>query len=189
MDEPRRVFLDASVLYPVSLRHLLMRLGIARLYQAQWSAKVHEEWIRSVVRDKPHIPVARLYALRDAMDQRIDDAVVTGYEYLIETFTLPDPDDRHVLAAAITGRANVIVTRNLRDFPRSILATHGIELCHPDRFIRQLLDAEPDLVIEAICEQQLSLTNPPVPMSDMLALFERLDLIETVVELRRLMVS
>src|SRR5271165_295746 len=105
-----RAFLDASVLYPVSLRHLLMRLTLARLYQARWSAKVHEEWIRAVLRDNPSIPTARLHDLRDAMDERAHDAVVTGYEALIDSLTLPDPDDRHVLAAAIVARADVIVT-------------------------------------------------------------------------------
>ena len=59
-----RAFLDASVLYPVSLRHLLMRLTLARLFQARWSAKVHEEWIRAVLRDNPGVPMARLHGLR-----------------------------------------------------------------------------------------------------------------------------
>lgn len=187
MEETLRAFLDASVLYPVSLRHLLMRLTLVRLYQAQWSAKVHEEWIRAVLRDNPHIPAARLHALRDAMDQRVDDAVVTGYEHLIETLTLPDPDDRHVLAAAIEGGANIIVTRNLRDFPEAALATYRIGVCHPDRFVRLLLDADADLVVEAVRDQQASLLNPPVSMPDLLAVFERIGLVETVAELRRLM--
>jgi hypothetical protein len=182
-----RAFLDASVLYPVSLRHLLMRLTLARLYQARWSATVHEEWIRAVLRDNPAIPVARLHDLRDAMDERAQDAVVTGYEALIGSLTLPDPDDRHVLGAAIVARADVIVTRNLRDFPDDALAPYNIEAQHPDRFIRRLLDFAPDGVVEAVRRQQTSLLNPPVPMAELLALFERLDLIETVTELRRLM--
>lgn len=55
-----RAFLDASVLYPVSLRHLLMRLTLAQLFQARWSATVHEEWIRAVLRDNPGVPITRL---------------------------------------------------------------------------------------------------------------------------------
>jgi predicted nucleic acid-binding protein len=179
-------FLDASVLYPVSLRHLLMRLTIARLYQARWSAKVHEEWIRAVLRDNPAIPTARLHDLRNAMDERAQDAVVTGYEGLIESFTLPDPNDRHILAAAIVGRADVIVTCNLRDFPQDMLDPHNIEAQHPDEFIRHLLDLAPDTVIDAVRRQQASLLNPPITMPDMLALFERIGLVETVAELRRL---
>jgi hypothetical protein len=187
MDETPRAFLDASVLYPVSLRHLLMRLALASLFQPQWSAHVHEEWIRSVLRDNPHIPAMRLWALRDAMDQRIDDAVVTGYEHLVETLTLPDPDDRHVLAAAITGGATVILTRNLRDFPPSALKPHGITAWHPDPFIRRFLDVDPESVIGALRDQQASLINPPIPMSELLGIFERIGLAETVAELRRLL--
>jgi len=183
-----RAFLDASVLYPVSLRHLLMRLTLARLYQARWSAKVHEEWIRAVLRDNPSIPTARLHDLRDAMDERAGDAVVTGYEDLIASLTLPDPDDRHVLAAAIVSDANIILTCNLRDFPAEVLAFHNIRAQHPDMFISGLLDQAPHRVIEAVLDQQASLVNPPVPMSDLLNLFERLGLTETVAKLRQLLV-
>lgn len=186
MEDTLRAFLDASVLYPVSLRHLLMRLALESLFQAKWSATIHAEWINAVLRDHPHIPAARLHALRDAMDDRIDDAVVTGYEHLITTLTLPDQNDRHVLAAAIVGEADVIVTRNLRDFPDQELALHRMRAVHPDAFIRQLLDESPDLVLRVVQEQQLSLRNPPVPMDALLSLFERLDLSETVAELRRL---
>jgi hypothetical protein len=187
MEETLRAFLDASVLYPVSLRHLLMRLALAGLFQPQWSAHVHEEWIRAVLRDNPHIPAARLQALREAMDRRIDDAVVTGYEPLIETLTLPDADDRHVLAAAITSSATIIITHNLRDFPAAVLGPHGIAAWHPDLFVRHLLDAEPDSVVEAVRDQQASLVNPPVPMPELLRTFERIGLVETVAELLRLL--
>src|ERR1039458_4757674 len=96
-----RAFLDANVLYPVSLRHPLMGLTLERLHQARWSAHVHEEWIKAMLRDNPGVPAARLHDLRDAMDKRARDAVVTGYEDLTDSLTLPDPNDRHVLAAAI----------------------------------------------------------------------------------------
>lgn len=183
-----RAFLDASVLYPASLRALLMRLTLARTYQARWSAKIHEEWIRSVLRDNPAIPVARLHDLRDAMNRRAGDAVVvTGYEGLIETLTLPDPDDRHVLAAAIVGQVDVIITRNLRDFPEAALAPYRIRAMHPDQFIRHLIDVSPAKVLEIVHDQQMSLTNPPISMPDVLSLFERLDLTATVAELRRMM--
>jgi hypothetical protein len=150
---------------------------------------VHEEWIRAVLRDNPHIQPARLHALRDAMDERIDDAVVTGYDSLIETLTLSDPNDRHVLAAAIIGDAKIIVTRNLRDFPEDILAVHKIQAMHPDAFISGLLDWDAAKVVDAVRDQQASLKNPPISLSDLLSLFERLALIETAAELRRLMAA
>ena len=92
--------MDASVLYPASLRNLLMRLTLNGLFQARWSADVHEEWIRSLLRDRPDLPRERLLQVRDAMDEHAADCLVTGYESLIENLQLPDPDDRHVLAAA-----------------------------------------------------------------------------------------
>jgi hypothetical protein len=73
-------FLDASVIYPASLRDLLMRLTMAGLYQARWSNHVHEEWIRAVLRDRPDIPSDKLHRVREAMDRHAEDAIVTGYE-------------------------------------------------------------------------------------------------------------
>jgi predicted nucleic acid-binding protein len=180
-------FLDASVLYPVSLRNLLMRLTLDGLYQARWSAHVHEEWMRSVLRDHPHIPPARLHDLRTAMDDQAEDSLVIGYEGLIETLHLPDPDDRHVLAAAIVARADVIVTCNLKHFPELALAPYHIEAQHPDRFIRQMLDLAPGAVAGAVRAQQSRLVNPPVTMPDLLALFEKLGLTESVAELRHVL--
>jgi predicted nucleic acid-binding protein len=180
-------FLDSNVLYPVSLRNLLMRLALADLYRPRWSADVHDEWIRAVLQDRPDIPKGRLESIRAAMDREAEDAIVTGYQPLIAGLALPDPDDRHVLAAAIVGQADIIVTRNLRDFPADALAPYDIEAQHPDEFVRQLLDLAPVLVVDAVRDQQERLVNPPVPMAELLAVFERLGLAETVLQLRRLM--
>jgi hypothetical protein len=186
MRESFCAFLDADVLYPASLRNLLMRLALNGLFQARWSAGVHEEWMGAVLRDRPDIPRARLHRVREAMDRDAQDAVVTGYEPLIESLELPDPGDRHVLAAAIVGHADVIVTRNVRDFPDDALEPYGIEAQHPDEFVRHLLDLAPAVVVAAVRDQQAALTNPPIVMSELLAGFERIGLIETVLELRRL---
>jgi hypothetical protein len=121
------------------------------------------------------------------MDAHAEDALVTGYESLIEAFTLPDPNDRHVLAAAVVTGADVIVTCNLRDFPATTLEPYGLEAQHPDEFVRHLLDLAPVAVVDAVRAQQARLKSPPVPMPNLLALFERLGLVETVTELRRLM--
>jgi len=182
-----RAFLDASVLYPVSLRNLLMRLTLAGLYQARWSPHVHDEWIRSVLRDHPGIPTSRLKDLRAAMDERAQDSLVTGYEQLIDSLHLPDPDDRHVLAAAIVARADVIVTQNLRDFPDQALHPYNIEAQHPDEFIQHMIDLAPVAVVDAVRSQQRNLTNPPISMPDLLSLFEKLGLAKTAAELRHLL--
>jgi predicted nucleic acid-binding protein len=180
-------FLDASVIYPASLRDLLMRLTLAELFQARWSHHVHEEWIRAVLRDRPDLTADKLHRVRDAMDHHAEDAIVTGYESLIGSLTLPDPDDRHVLAAAIVAGADVIVTHNLRDFPAEILERYDIEAQHPDEFLRHVIDLAPIAFVDAVRAQQASMAKPPISMGEQLALLERIGLAETVAELRRLM--
>ena len=94
-------FLDASALYPSFLRNILMRLALRDLFRGFWSERVQDEWTRAVLRDRPHVSPASIDGTRKLMDENIDDAIVGGYEHLIATVTLPDLDDRHVLAAAI----------------------------------------------------------------------------------------
>ncbi len=108
---------DACVLYPAPLRSLLMYLAVTDLYRARWSNDIHEEWMRSVVEDHPDITRAQVERIRDLMNAHVRDCLVTGYESLIPSLTLPDPDDRHVLAAAIRCGADAIVTANLKHFP------------------------------------------------------------------------
>lgn len=119
-------FYDANVLYPSELRNLLMHLALTGLFRAAWSNGVHEEWIVALLRNRPDLTREKLERTRMLMDQHAMDALVTGYEDLIPVLHLPDPDDRHVLAAAIRGRADVIVTINIRDFPADVLAPFGI---------------------------------------------------------------
>ena len=94
---------------------------------------------------------------------------MTGYESLIESIELPDPDDRHVLAAAIRCGASVIVTLNLSDFPGHVLANFRIEAQHPDDFVLALLDAFPAFVLEAARTHRASLKNPPKTQEEYLA--------------------
>jgi hypothetical protein len=106
-------FLDACVLYPAPIRDLLMEVAVADLYRAKWSDAVHEEWIGAVLRNRSDLGRAQLERTREQMNAHVRDALVTGFEPLIEILALPDPDDRHVVAAAIKGRADLIVTTNL----------------------------------------------------------------------------
>ena len=184
---PIIAFLDASVLYSAPLRDLLMHLAVRDLFQACWSDRVQDEWIAALLRNRPDLPAAQLHRTRLLMNQHIDDALVSGFEPIIEKLSLPDADDRHVLAAAIHCGAGVIVTVNLRDFPSGVLATHGVEARHPDSFIRNLLNDRPDEVLAAVRTQQATLKKPPLSIEELLALFERYGLIETVAALRRLL--
>jgi predicted nucleic acid-binding protein len=180
-------FYDANVLYPADLRNLLMHLALTGLFRATWSAGVHEEWMTALLRNRPDLSREKLERTRMLMDQHGEDALVTGYEDLIPGLQLPDPSDRHVLAAAIRGRADVIVTVNLRDFPAEILAEFEIEAQHPDEFVLHLLDLAPGIVAEAARNHRESLKNPPKTIDEYLNALESLGLTQTVSVLREYM--
>jgi len=173
-------FYDANVLYPAELRNLLMHLALTGLFRAKWSADVHEEWISALLEKRPDLTRAKLERTRALMDLHAVDALVTGYEDLIPRLRLPDPNDRHVLAAAIRGQAEVIVTMNLRDFPSEVVAPFGIEAQHPDQFILRLLDLAPDTVIAAAETHRQSLKNPAKTVAEYLEALERQGLACTV---------
>ena len=93
-------FYDASVLYGSALRNFLMHLALTGLFRARWSAGVHEEWMTALLRNRPDLSREKLERTRMLMDKHAEDALVTGYEDLIEGLHLPDPNDRHVLAVS-----------------------------------------------------------------------------------------
>jgi len=174
---------DACVLYPAPLRDFLLRLAMTELFRARWTNRIHDEWIRGVLSHRQDIAASQLERTRELMNQAVPDCLVTGFEELIESLELPDPDDRHVLAAAIRCQAGVIVTFNLGDFPPDTLARFGIETQHPDEFIRHLIDLNATAVVSAAKQQRLSLKNPPKSRSEFLDTLLRQGLAETVVEL------
>ena len=155
-------FLDASVLYSAPLRDLLLELAVSDAYRAKWSDAVHEEWIRALRRRRPDIARARLERTRRLMDAHVRDALISGFEDLVPTIRLPDPYDRHVVAAAIRGEANIILTANLRDFPARALTPYGLVAVHPDRFLARLCRESPDRFLEALERVRVRLRNPPV---------------------------
>ena len=99
------------------MRDVLLQLAVMDIYSAKWSADIHREWIEALMRNEPQRDRAALERTRNLMDSHVRDAIVEGYEGIALTARLPDPDDRHVLAAAVAGRCNVVVTFNLKDFP------------------------------------------------------------------------
>ena len=161
-------FLDASVLYPAPLRDLLLELAVSDVYRAKWSDAVHDEWIDALLRTRDDLTRKRLERTRGLMNAHVRDALVTGFEGLIEGLELPDPDDRHVLAAAITGRAELIVTANLKDFPADILGRWGVQPQHPDQFLAARLHQSQPMVLKAIKTVRLRLKNPPKSVDDYL---------------------
>lgn len=176
--------LDANVLYPASLRHLLIWLAVVETFDARWTATIQDEWTRNLLHNEPRLDPARLARTRQLMDAHIPDGLVTDYEARIAGLTLPDPDDRHVLAAALHCGASIIVTSNLKDFPTAVLAPLGIEALHPDRFVRRLFDENPDAVIEAARSHRADLKNPPRSPAEYIAALEHQDMTVTAAALR-----
>jgi hypothetical protein len=176
---------DACVLYPAPLRDLLMHLALTDLFRAKWTDEIHDEWIRNVLENRPDLSREQLERTRDLMNAHVRDCLVTGYEELVPALTLPDPDDRHVLAAAIRCGAETIVTYNLADFPAEPLSGHGIEAQHPDDFIAGLLELAPHDVCLAAKRQRASLKNPPKTVDEFLATLEAQGLAQTVSAFRR----
>ena len=93
--EPKRVVLDACVLYPAPLRDLLLSLAQAGLYHARWSDDIHDEWMRNLLRDRSDLTPDQIARTRDLMNQSIPDSNVSNYGALIATISLPDPTDSH----------------------------------------------------------------------------------------------
>ena len=155
------VVLDACVLYPAQVRSLFMYLAGAGLFQPRWTDAIHEEWIRNLLDDHSDITRPEAERILALMNAHVPDCLVTGYEGVIPTLDLPDPDDRHVLAAAIQGGATAVVTFNLTDFPQEKLTPHTVEPVHPDEFVLGLVEESPERVARVLKKQAGALRSPP----------------------------
>lgn len=167
--QPIIALYDANVLYPASLRDLLIRLARTGLVGARWTNLIHDEWIRNLLANRPDLTAAQLQRTRELMERAVPGALVEGFEQWIPRLTLPDPDDRHVLAAAIASSADVIVTFNTKDFPGDRVAEHGIVVKDPDTFVLELLSSHPEVVHAAARAQRASLRKPPRSPEEYLA--------------------
>jgi predicted nucleic acid-binding protein len=175
---------DANVLYPNTLRDLLIRIAQSGMVQAKWTSEILDEMVTALARNRPDIPPSRLDRLRDLMNAAVRDCLVSGYEPLIEGLKLPDPGDRHVLAAAIKSGAQVIVTRNLKHFPASDLEPWDIEAESPDAFVLDQVGIDDRAVAASVRQIADSRTNPPESVDDVLSQLERDGLVESVAALR-----
>jgi hypothetical protein len=181
------VFLDACVLYPAPLRDFLLHLAAEGLYRPKWTDRVHEEWTRNLLINRPDLTIAQLDKTVAAMNRSFPDALVVLDETLLSSIQLPDPDDRHVVAGALSGTASIILTVNLRDFPRSQLGRYDLEALHPDVFTRDLIELNPDEVTQAFYNQVANLRNPPMSPEAVLQTLLRNGLQQTVERLSALL--
>jgi hypothetical protein len=139
------VIYDACLLYPPSIRDLVVELARTGLFRAKWTARINAEWINAVMRDRPELDRTRLERAAALMNSAIPDSLVSGFEQLESGLAeLPDPDDRHVLAAAI----------------------------HPDAFVEHVFDLNLEAASEAVRRIRRRLINPPVSAQEMIAGYE-----------------
>ena len=165
------VILDANVLYSQLLRDTLLSLGGENLYHARWSATISDELTRNLIKNRPD-SAHKLPALMKAMCDSVPDCLVTHYEKLADSVELPDPDDRHVVAAAIAGHADAIVTFNIKDFPQAVLQPFGIEVQHPDEFVVNQLQLKEIPALSAIKKMRARWTNPERSAQELITAFE-----------------
>ncbi|SEM43127.1 PIN domain-containing protein [Loktanella fryxellensis] len=152
-----KVLLDACVLYPTVMREVLVESAAAGLFQPCWSPRVLEEWARATVKLGPE---AEVYARGEiaALTARFPRASVRPDDGLLRRLWLPDADDIHVLAAAVAGHCDAILTLNAKDFPGNLLAEEGLFRADPDGFMLRLHDEAPD-VVARICSATLAEAN------------------------------
>ena len=179
------VVYDACVLHPAPLRDLLIRLAGTGLFRAKWSEEILDECFSSILRDRSDLDAARLARTRQLMIEAVPDCLVRNYEAITETLALPDPQDRHVLAAAIRSGAQTIVTSNLKDFPSDVLVSYDVLAQHPDEFLLHVFDLSPSTFLNVLKEQASSLQNPAVTLEDLLVTLEKTGLVRLVAEVRR----
>ena len=168
--------LDACVLYPAPLRDILLSLAREGLFHARWTDRIHDEWVRNLLANRLDLKENQLRQTCRLMNDAVPDSLIAGWERLESAIVLPDADDRHVLAAAICGHADAIVTYNLDDFPAQALAQFGIEAQHPDDFLLNQIDLAEIQALKAIKVMRARLRNPPVSGVDLIAMLEKLQL-------------
>lgn len=165
-----RAVLDACVLYPTVLREILLGVAARGLYEPLWSDRILREWTRATVKLGPE---AMAVAEGEALLARaaFPRAVVREQPDIEARLTLPDPNDIHVLAVAIAGHADAIVTFNAQDFPRPVLADEGIERRDPDGFLWELWSGHPADVSTVVAQVHATaerLSGGDIPLKKLL---------------------
>lgn len=161
------VILDASVLYPFLIRDVLLCLAEAGLYRPRWSLEIMNEWSSRLIEAKPE-KKDRILRTADLMTGAFPEALVGGYQDLVSSLNLPDPNDRHVLAAAIKTGASVIVTENMKDFPAMALAQYDIEARTADEFAVEIFQLYGTDAVTAMRTMRRQYENPSKSPDDLI---------------------
>ena len=178
------VIYDANLLYPFHLRNLLVQLGVNDIVSPRWTDAIHDEWIRNLVA-AGSATRERLVRTRDIMKRALPDADVRDYEHRVASLTLPDPGDRHVLAAAIESGAETILTFNVKHFSADVLAGDCLTAKEPDPFLCDLYDADPEAMLAVVDDARANLSRTAPSKPEFIAAIERQRLKDFAARLRR----
>lgn len=169
--------LDTNVIYPLLVRDLMFWFAYYELFTPKWSQHIFDEW--DSVMERKGIPEEERVKRINVANTAFPDAMVNNYEQLITSLKLPDEKDRHVLAAAIKTNANIIVTENLKDFPKDYLVTFGLSAKSSDDFLTDIIDLNPEKAVEAFKKLVLNRTNPDLDEFEILERLRNLRLKDT----------
>ena len=158
--------LDTCVIYPIDIRDLLLWFAYFELYRPKWSRTIFDE-LTAVMIEKG-MTQEKANSQIDRINSAFPDAMVSNYEHLIPSLTLPDRRDCHVLAAAIKSGADLIVTNNLKDFDNHYLSRFGLQAKSADDFITDTIDLNPDLAKEAFMTMVANRTKPDLDEFELL---------------------
>lgn len=167
------VFLDANVIYSITLTDVLLTLAEHDLFLPLWSPNVLQEAQEAASRTLPDAAQQAFRKRLIMMDQAFPESSIHVEESEWSQFDLPDPDDRHVLAAAAQGQADALATRNIKDFPQKLLDSFSIQVITPDDLLCVLLRRNPEATANAIRELIDSRHRPPINIPDFAKRLER----------------
>ena len=161
-----------------------MEIAATGLFRAKWTSRIHNEWIIALSRNRPEL-VGKLERTRALMDAAILDCIVEGYEDFIPSIECPDPNDRHVIAAAIKADCSQLVTANLKHFPAGLVSKYGIEAIHSDDFVLLQFGRDQATVMAAARRCRLRLRAPAKSVEDYLQTLEIQGLRKTAAKLAK----
>ncbi|TZF85615.1 PIN domain-containing protein (plasmid) [Pedobacter sp. BS3] len=172
-----KAVLDTNVIYPVIIRDLLFWFAHYDLYTPKWSKQIFIEWER--VMEEKGVSKEEIQKRVQIANKAFPDALVNNYDGLLKNLELPDPDDCHILAAAIKINANVIVTNNLKDFPEEYLDSFGLKVKSADDFLTDIIDLNHEQAVTAFKEMVLHKKNPELDEYQVLDMLRKSGLNDT----------
>lgn len=155
-----RVFLDTCVIFPQTLRDVLLTAAEHDLYFPLWSPDVLDDMERNLIA-KRGLTAQQTAHLREKMISAFPDSTVSGYQSLVASMT-NHQGDRHVLAVAVRGNAEVIVTENLRHFPTAACEPYEIRPCSVDDFLSDLLSVDHERICDVLRSIERDRRNLPL---------------------------